>query len=111
MAEVDRRDARLELANGIRVLLTRADLVLEFLLNGPSRSVLVGDKTGDVIVWLTPCPSGMICGETVSLVLMLSIESVILLLEGETGDFGSPSVVGDIVDADVRDAAGAAWSL
>lgn len=97
--DVERRDGRLPV--GIRAgreVDVRADRVLEFRLSGLKISTV-----GDVTTCSTAIPSGMVCGDTVSLLRMLSALSVMALASvGEKGgDIDSSSRVGDVIDADV----------
>jgi hypothetical protein len=105
LAEVDRRDARLLVAFGIlcaREPDMRIDLALEFLLNGLKISSL-GESTGDS-GWSIVFPSGIVCGgDTVVFPVRLPMLPPIALVSGGEA---STSLMGDIVDADVRDAVG-----
>lgn len=104
LADVERRDVRF--AVGMRAgrdVDVRVDRVLEFLLSG-----LVISPIGDMTECSTAIPSGMVCGETVSLLRMLSALSVMaLVFVGDRGgDFDCCSRVCDVVDSDVWKAVG-----
>lgn len=103
LADVDRRDVRLVL--GIFVALDiRIDRALEFLLSGFSISS-VGDTSGDTERSIG-FPSGIVFGGDI---VVLPVRLPILLSSPvvSVGE-AKMSLLGDIVDADVRDAAGCA---
>ena len=75
---------------------SRNDRVLLFRLSG-----LLISSVGDIKLsneCSTGLPSGMVCGDTVSLLKILSALSVMALLPGESD---SSSYVGDVVDANI----------
>lgn len=72
--------------------------VLEFLLSGLTIS-------GDMIECSTVVPSGIVCGETVSLLRMLSALLVMSFSRGEEGREPSAALyVGDVIDSNVGNA-------
>ena len=108
VAEADRRDERLE-RSVFGILLApvwRRDRVLEFLLSGLAISAIgeVRPSRECSIV----LPSGIVCGDTVSLLSILSALSVIALsIVGEVGEWRSSSLI-CVLDADVGKVGGRA---
>ena len=92
MAEAERRDDRRGRST-VGILLdpvTRIDRVLDFLLNGFEISTIGEVRPSRECS--TRLPSGIVCGDTVSLVSILSVLSVIaLFIEGDVGEWRSSS--------------------
>ena len=67
----------------------------------------VGETTGDVEMF-TGFPSGIVCGNVTVFVTLLVLFSSPFVDSGEVGEYARASLLGDIMDSDIRDGIGRA---